>query len=76
MLYDSGCEHIEGLQLIMASCEASIPEDLPPELMKLTARIVKRWWSEHGLTDVANRLGKEPEVSLSFASVFCFLMSI
>jgi hypothetical protein len=29
MLYDNGCDHIEGLQTIMSSCDASILEDLP-----------------------------------------------
>jgi hypothetical protein len=29
MLYDNGCDRIEGLQTIMSSCDASILEDLP-----------------------------------------------
>jgi hypothetical protein len=70
MLYDSDCEHMEGLQSIMASCDASILEDLPPELTKLMGRIVKKWWSEHGLPDGANHLRKEPKVSISSALGF------
>jgi hypothetical protein len=43
MLYDSGCDHLEGLQSIMALSNASILQDLPPELTKLTGRLVKKW---------------------------------
>jgi hypothetical protein len=43
MLDDSGCEHFEGLQSIMASCDASVLKDLLLELAKLTSRIVRRW---------------------------------
>jgi hypothetical protein len=41
MLYDNSCDHIEGLQSIMATCDASILYDLPEELSKLTGRLVK-----------------------------------
>jgi hypothetical protein len=64
MMYDSGCEHLEWLQSVMAGCDASILEDLPPELAKLTGRIVKRWWTEHGLPEAASHFCKEPEVSM------------
>jgi hypothetical protein len=68
MLYDSSCEHLEGLQSVMAVCDASILEDLPQELSKLTGRIVKRWWARHGLPEASHCLRRVPEVSISSMS--------
>lgn len=68
MLYDFGCGHTEGLQSVMASCDATILDDLSPELSKRTDHIVRKWWAEHGLPVAACRLRKEPEVSISSSS--------
>lgn len=68
MLYDNGCDNVEGLQKIMASCDATILENLPEELTKLTGHVVKKWWSEHGLPDAAGQLRRDPEVNFSSAS--------
>jgi hypothetical protein len=78
MLYDNCCEHIEGLQSIMASCDASILKDLPPELTKLMGHLVKKWWSEHDLPNVANRLCKNLEVSIfsAYCDVLTFCVDI
>jgi hypothetical protein len=59
MLYDNGCDHIEGLQTIMTSCDASIWEDLLEELSKLIGRLVKKWWTRHDLPHVADRFHKK-----------------
>jgi hypothetical protein len=64
MLYDSSCKHLEGLQSIMSGCDALILENLPPELSKLTGRIVKRWWTEHGLPEAASHFCKEPKATM------------
>lgn len=66
MLNDSEYKHLEGLQSIMAGCDASILKDLLPELAKLTGRIVRRWWMEHGLPEAASRFHREPEVSMCY----------
>lgn len=49
MLYENVCGHVEGLQTIMASCDALILEDIPDEIGKPTSRIVRKWWAKHGL---------------------------
>jgi hypothetical protein len=64
MLYDNGCDHIEGLQTIMGLCDASILQDLPEELTKLMGRLVKKWWTEHGLSDVTNCFRKRQQVRI------------
>jgi hypothetical protein len=65
MLYDSGCEHVPELQSLMSSCDASLLDNLPLELSKLTGHLVSRWWVEHGLPEAQNCLHKEPEVIIS-----------
>jgi hypothetical protein len=69
MLYNSGCDHLPKQQTLMPSCYASLLEDLPPELSKLTDRFVRKWWAEHGLPEAARPLCRELEVSIS--SLFC-----
>jgi hypothetical protein len=32
----------------MTSCDASILDDIPDEIGKLTGRIVRKWWATHG----------------------------
>jgi hypothetical protein len=60
MLYDNSCDHIEGLQSIMASCDSSILQDLPEELTKLMGQLLKKWWTEQGMPDVMNHFHKKP----------------
>jgi hypothetical protein len=69
MLYDNDYDHVVELQDIMTSCDATILEDLPPELSKLTGHLVKKWWIEHGLPSAASQLRKDPEVNSSSTSV-------
>jgi hypothetical protein len=80
MLYDSSCDHVPELQMLMSSCNASLLDDLPPELMKLMGCLVRKWWAEHGLPEAVSHLRREPEVIISSAScdalVFCVLTSI
>jgi hypothetical protein len=50
MLYENAkCRHLDGLDAIMSSCDASILDEIPDEIARLSAHIVKRWWSSHGL---------------------------
>jgi hypothetical protein len=63
IFYNNGCDHVAELQDIMSLCDARILEDLPPELSKLTSRLVKKWWTEHKLPNAATRLCKDQAVS-------------
>jgi hypothetical protein len=49
MLYDNDCRHVEELQTIMNSCDASILDDILNEIGKLSRSIVRKWWATHGL---------------------------
>jgi hypothetical protein len=55
MLYENvNCAQLEGLEAIMNSCDAPILDDIPEEIAKLSGRIVKRWWTSHGLPYVTD----------------------
>jgi hypothetical protein len=60
------CRHIDGLGIIMTSCDASILDEVPDDIVKLSARIVKRWWSSYGLSYVTKAFRVESEVRLLF----------
>jgi hypothetical protein len=51
----------------MSSCDASILDEIPDEIVKLTACIVKRWWASHGLPYVTDTFHVEPEVGIFVA---------
>jgi hypothetical protein len=42
------CRHLDGLGNIMSACDASILDEVPEDTPKLSALIVKRWWSSYG----------------------------
>jgi hypothetical protein len=42
------CHHVDGLEAIMRSCDASTLE-VPNDIAKLATHIVKIWWSSYGL---------------------------
>jgi hypothetical protein len=70
MLYKNvKCRHLDGLDAIMGSCDASILDEIPNEIARLATRIVKRWWSSHGLPYVIDVFHIEPELRISV--VYC-----
>jgi hypothetical protein len=58
------CCHVDGLDAIMSSCDASILYEIPDDIAKLAGRIVRRWWSLHGLPYVTDVFRVELEVRL------------
>jgi hypothetical protein len=46
----------------MSSCDASILDEIPDDIVKLTTCIVKRWWASHGQPYVTDAFSIEPEV--------------
>jgi hypothetical protein len=65
------CSHLDGLEIFMVACDASIFNVVPDDISKLYARIVKKWWSSYGLPYVIGAFRIELEVRLS-GSVLCF----
>jgi hypothetical protein len=69
MLYENmKCHHLDRLDAIMSSCYASILDEIPDEIARLSTLIVKRWWSSHGLPYVTGVFLIEPEVRISSVS--------
>jgi hypothetical protein len=58
------CPHVKGLEPVMAVCVASMFNEVPEDIAKLSARIVKKWWSSYGLPYVIETVHIEPEVRL------------
>jgi hypothetical protein len=58
------CSHVNGLEPVMALCDASIFNDVPEDTVKLSARVVKKWWSSYGLPYVTETVRIESEVRL------------
>jgi hypothetical protein len=58
------CRHINGLGAIMNSCDASILDEVPDDIAKLSICIIKRWLSLYGLPYVTKAFRVEPEVRL------------
>jgi hypothetical protein len=63
------CSHVAGLETIMAACDASIFDEVSDDILKLSARIVKKWWSSYGLPYIAGAFHIEPEARF-FKSLF------
>jgi hypothetical protein len=59
------CRHLDGLDVIISSCDASILYEIPNDKAKLTSHIVKRWWTSHGLPYMTSTFRVEPEVGIS-----------
>jgi hypothetical protein len=57
------CSHMDGLETNMAVCDASIIDEVPDDIEKLSARIVK-WWSSYVLPYVIEVVHIESEVRL------------
>jgi hypothetical protein len=66
------CPHVKGLEPVMAVCIASMFNEVPEDIAKLSARIVKKWWSSYGLPYVIETVHIEPEVRL-FGFVLFYL---
>jgi hypothetical protein len=57
---------VAGLEAIMGACDASIFDEVQKEILKISARIVKKWWSSYGLPYVAEGFRIAPEVRFFF----------
>jgi hypothetical protein len=64
------CRHIDGLGAVMNSWDASILDEVLDNIAKLSACIMKRWWSSYGLSYVTEAFRVEPEVRLFFLSCY------
>jgi hypothetical protein len=67
MLYEhASCSHLEELEAIMNSCDASILDEIPDEIARLSTLIVMRWWAFHGLPYVMDVFHVVTKVSICY----------
>jgi hypothetical protein len=70
------CSQVEGLETIMAACDASIFDEVPNDISKLSLRVVKNWWSSYGLPYVLEAVCIEPEVRLFYSVLHCSCITV
>jgi hypothetical protein len=56
MLQEASCKHLPELHSLAASNDASLLDDIPSEVAKITSQLMRKWWSQHGLPEVSRRL--------------------
>jgi hypothetical protein len=50
MLVGVECEHLSELKKLDLSCDALIMHDLPNDIGRITKKLMKNWWTNHGLS--------------------------
>jgi hypothetical protein len=51
MLHGKGCQELNRLHELVASCDAAILEDVRKDVHRLAGQFVRRWWKPYGLPD-------------------------
>jgi hypothetical protein len=67
MLNGEGCQELNRLHDLAASCNAAILEDVPEDVHRLAGWIVRRWWKQHGLSEALCRLEAAHAVAVSYS---------
>jgi hypothetical protein len=49
MLVGEGCEHLSELKKLALSYDALVLRDFPVETGRIAKKLVKNWWTKHGL---------------------------
>jgi hypothetical protein len=63
MLTGEGCEHLSELKKLALSCDPSVLQDFPMEANRIAKRLVKNWWTKHGLPYCMQMIEEENQVS-------------
>jgi hypothetical protein len=50
MLAGVQCEHLPELKKLALSCDASILHDMSDDVGRIAKKLVKNWWTNHGLS--------------------------
>jgi hypothetical protein len=56
-----GCKHLHGLKELALCCDASVLQDLPKGIGRISKKLVKNWWTKHGLPFSKNERRNDPE---------------
>jgi hypothetical protein len=69
MLAREGCEHLPELRKLALSCDASVLQDFPVETGRIAKKLVKNWWTKHGLPYCMQQIEEQNRVSCSIYSL-------
>jgi hypothetical protein len=69
MLAGEGCEHLPELKKLALSCDASVLQDFPMEAGRIAKRLMKNWWTKHGLPYCMQKTEEENRVSFGTLSL-------
>jgi hypothetical protein len=63
MLAEVACEHLPELWRLVVSSDASLLHEIPKGIGKIVGKVVRRWWTQHGLPYCMQLLKEDNEVS-------------
>jgi hypothetical protein len=63
MLAGVECEHLPELRRLAMSCDALLLHDVPEDLGRIAGRLVRNWWTHHGLPCCMQRVEEDNRVS-------------
>jgi hypothetical protein len=69
MLAGQGCEHLPEVKKLAFSCDASVLHDFPVETGQIANKLVKNWWTKHGLPYCMQKIEQENWGSFSIQSL-------
>jgi hypothetical protein len=55
ILVGEGCEHLPELKKLALSCDTSVLWDFFVETGQIAKKLVKNWWTKHGLPTVCSK---------------------
>jgi hypothetical protein len=69
------CSHVAGPETFMTACDGSIIDEVPADVTKIAAHIVKKWWSSYGLPYFTELFCVEPEVRFNCPEAFLWFVT-
>jgi hypothetical protein len=63
MLAREGCEHLPELKILALSYDASLHRDFPLETGRIAKKLMKNWWTKHGLPHCMQKIEEVNQVS-------------
>jgi hypothetical protein len=63
MLAGEGYEHVSELKKLSLSCDASLIQEFPTDVGRMARKLVKHWWTNHGLPYCMQKIEEESRVS-------------
>jgi hypothetical protein len=63
MLVGEGCEHVLEFKRLALSCDASLIQEFPKDVGRMARKLVKHWWTNHGLPYCIQKIEEENQVS-------------